>query len=128
MGIQEAVITCLSKYADFEGRADRPEYWWWALFVLAGWVILYVLMGRILGEDSGAGAVSGGLFCLAAFSPGLAVGARRLHDTDRSGWWMLLLLVPIAGWLALLYFCAQPGTLGPNRFGDALLYRVAHRR
>jgi len=120
MGIQEAVLICLAKYAGVQGRAARPEFWWWVLFVVAGWVILYVIAGVISGTESGAGAVSGALFCLAAFLPGLAVGARRLHDTDRSAWWLLLLLLPIAGWLVLLYFCLEPGTPGPNLYGDGL--------
>jgi uncharacterized membrane protein YhaH (DUF805 family) len=120
MGIQEAVATCLVKYVSFDGRASRPECWWWALFVVAVWVILYVVVGAILGRDSGAAAVSGGLFCLAAFLPGLAVAARRLHDTDRNAWWLLLLLVPVVGWAVLAFFLTQPGTLGPNQYGDGL--------
>ncbi len=120
MGIQEAVQACLTKYVDFEGRATRSECWWWALFVVAVWVILWVMGGAILGADSGAGSVSGALFCLAAFLPGLAVAARRLHDTDRSAWWLLLLLVPIAGWGLLFYYLAEPSMPGPNKFGDAL--------
>ena len=120
MGIQEAVLSCLSQYVGFEGRAIRPECWWWACFVVAGWVILWSLGGAIFGADSGAGPVSGGLFCLAAFLPGLAVCARRLHDSDRTGWWLLLLLVPIAGWLVLAYFLAQPSTPGPNKYGNGM--------
>jgi uncharacterized membrane protein YhaH (DUF805 family) len=120
MGIQEAVLTCLANYANFQGRADRPEYWWWVLFVLAIWVILWSVVGAVLGVDSGAGSVAGAMFLVAAFLPGLAVGGRRLHDTDRNAWWLLLLLVPVIGWLVLLYFFTQPGTRGPNRFGDAL--------
>ena len=120
MGIHEAVLSCLSQYVGFEGRAIRPECWWWALFVVAGWVIPWAVGGAIFGADSGAGPVSGGLFCLAAFLPGLAVGSRRLHDTDRTGWWLLLLLVPIAGWLVLAYFMAQPSTPGPNKYGNGM--------
>jgi uncharacterized membrane protein YhaH (DUF805 family) len=120
MGIQEAVIRCLSKYGNFHGRAGCPECWWWMLFVLAGWVILRVPGDIIFGVDSGAGAVSAGLFCLAAFLPGLAVCARRLHDTDRSAWWLLLMLVPVYGWVKLIQFFMQPGTPGPNRYGDGL--------
>jgi uncharacterized membrane protein YhaH (DUF805 family) len=120
MGVQEAVLTCLSHYADFEGRADRPECWWWFLFVVAICVILWSVGGAILGVDSGAGAVSAAMFGVAAFLPSLAVGARRLHDTDRNGWWLGLLLLPVVGWAALLYFFTQRGMPGPNRFGDAL--------
>ena len=76
-------------------------------------------MGAIvLGADSGAGGVLSGLFYLATFLPGLAVSARRLHDTDRSGWWLLIAFIPLIGSLVLLdIFMVQPGTEGPNRFG-----------
>lgn len=120
MGIQEAVEVCLTKYVEFDGRATRPECWWWILFVVAVWVVLWIMGGAILGVDSGAGPVSGGLFFAAAAPAGLAVAARRLHDTDRSAWWLLLLLVPIAGWAVLFYYLAQPSQPGPNKFGDAL--------
>jgi uncharacterized membrane protein YhaH (DUF805 family) len=120
MGIQEAVTSCLGKYADFHGRAAIEEFWWWMLFVVACCVILREMGDFILGADSGAGAVAAALFALATFLPGLAVGARRLHDTDRASGWLLLLLLPIAGWIVLGLFCARAGTRGPNRFGDGL--------
>jgi uncharacterized membrane protein YhaH (DUF805 family) len=120
MGIQEAVATCFSKYVGFEGRATRPEYWWWVLFVVALGVILQVVGALILGTDSGAGGVLSGLFYLATFLPGLAVAVRRLHDTDRSGWWLLIAFIPLIGSLVLLYFMVQPGTAGPNQYGDGL--------
>ena len=118
MGIQQAVATCFSKYVGFEGRAPRSEYWWWALFVLAVAIILAVLGSVVLGADSGAGAVLAGLFILATILPGLAVIVRRLHDSDHSGWWFFIQLVPAIGGLWLLYFMVIPGTQGPNRFGD----------
>ena len=117
MGIQEAVATCFAKYVGFEGRATRPEYWWWVLFVVAVAVILQIVGAIVLGADSGAGGVLSGLFYLATFLPGLAVSVRRLHDTDRSGWWLLIAFIPLIGSLVLLYFMVQPGTPGPNRFG-----------
>jgi uncharacterized membrane protein YhaH (DUF805 family) len=120
MGVQEAVMTCLANYVGFGGRASRPECWWWVLFVIAGVVILRSLGDFIWGVDSGAGAVSGGLFSLVTLMPGLAVIARRLHDTDNTAWWSLLLLIPVFGWGALCYLLLQPGEPGPNRFGDGL--------
>jgi uncharacterized membrane protein YhaH (DUF805 family) len=116
MGFQEAVTTCFSKYVGFEGRAARPEYWWWTLFVIVVGIVLR-LVGHIVLGDTGASVLSG-LFQLAVFLPGLAVAVRRLHDTDRSGWWLLLAFIPVIGWLVLLYFVIQPGTAGPNQFGD----------
>ena len=119
MGIQEAVSTCFSKYVGFEGRASRPEYWWWVLFVIVAGVILQIVGSIVLGVDSGAGGVLSGLFYLATFLPGLAVAVRRLHDTDRSGWWLLIAFIPLIGSLVLLYFMVQPGSDGPNQFSNA---------
>jgi uncharacterized membrane protein YhaH (DUF805 family) len=118
MGIQEAVIVCLSNYVGFEGRATRPQCWWWFLFIVAVWAILWALGNAILGADSGAGSVLGAMFGVVVFLPSLAVSARRLHDSDRTGWWLLLLLVPVIGWTVMVYFLVQPGSSGPNRFGD----------
>jgi len=83
MQMSAAVKTCLAKYADFEGRASRPEYWWFLLVVLLGSAITSLISVRIYT-----------LFTLVTLIPLLAVGARRLHDTNRSGWWQLLALVP----------------------------------
>jgi uncharacterized membrane protein YhaH (DUF805 family) len=118
MGIQEAVASCLSNYVTFEGRADRAEFWWWMLFVVAVWVIIWAVGGAVMGVDSGAGAVAGGLFILAAFLPSLAAAVRRLHDSDRTGWWLLLVALPVVGWLVVIYVLARPGTMGPNQFGN----------
>ena len=100
-----AVKTCFNKYVEFKGRAARPEFWWFFLF--------QVLVSIVLGMVS---QTLSGLAGLALFLPGLAVGARRLHDTDKSAWLLLLGLVPILGWLVLLYFFVQPS--GPaNQYG-----------
>jgi uncharacterized membrane protein YhaH (DUF805 family) len=116
MGFQEAVSTCFSKYVDFEGRASRPEYWFWVLFVFVVGLVL-----RLIGLLAFGGFVLSGLFHLAVLLPGLAVAARRLHDVDRSGWFLLLAFIPIVGWLVLLYFMVQPGTPGPNRYDGAMM-------
>lgn len=113
MGIQEAVTTCFSKYVGFEGRAVRSEYWFWVLCAVIVSVVFQAL-GAVIGTIA---AVLGGLFQLGTLLPSVAVAVRRLHDTDRSGWLLLLLFIPIIGWLVLLYFMVQPGTQGPNRFG-----------
>ncbi|AMO23453.1 DUF805 domain-containing protein [Ramlibacter solisilvae] len=105
--IKKAVITCFKKFAEFGGRADRPEFWY---FALAQFVVLFVL-----------GIVSWTLQSLASLVfliPSLAVGARRLHDIGKSGWWMLLGLIPVIGWLVLIYFAIQPGQPGANEYGQ----------
>ena len=107
MGIQQAFVTCLKKYADFSGRATRSEYWWF--------VLCEVL---ILGIASLISDWLPGLFALALVLPALAVGARRLHDTGRSGWWLLLMLVPFIGGLFLLYWAVLPSQPGANAFGE----------
>ena len=115
MGFGGAIKTCFYKYADFKGRARRPEYWWWTLFNVLLSIPLTVLDLVIEGAN-GRGTVSN-LVSLGLLLPGLAVGARRLHDTDRSGWWQLLWFIPLIGWIIIIVFLCQRGTQGPNRFG-----------
>jgi uncharacterized membrane protein YhaH (DUF805 family) len=111
MSFADAVRTCLDKYVDFDGRARRSEFWWWALFtVLVGIVagIIDAILGTS-GSFQGRGPV-GSVVSLALLLPSLAVGARRLHDTGRSGWWQLLWLVLLVGWIFLIvWFCQDSG-------------------
>ena len=122
MDFPSAVATCFSKYATFSGRARRAEFWWFALFNSAVFVILSVIeltfgdAHRWMMGEGGPGLV-GGVYWLAILLPSLAVTVRRLHDTDRSGWWLLLEFVPVIGPLVLIWFLATPGTAGPNRVG-----------
>ena len=99
MNFGQAISTCLRNYATFTGRAARPEFWWFFLFQ----VLLSIAATKILGD-----AISG-LVGLALLLPALAVGARRLHDIGRTGWWQLLLLTGI-GFLLLVYWWIQPDT------------------
>jgi uncharacterized membrane protein YhaH (DUF805 family) len=108
MDFMTAVKTCLTKYADFKGRATRPEFWWFALFSVG-----CQIFGQILGGDILSGIISLGLLL-----PTLAVGARRLHDVGRSAWWLLLLLLPVLGTLGLIFFFyIHRGQAGANEFG-----------
>ena len=114
MGFVEAVTTVLGKYATFSGRAARSEYWYWVLFsvivaIVAG-VIDYMLFPRIPINPAGT------ITSLALLLPGLGVAVRRLHDTDRTGWWLLLVLTVIGDILLIVWFCMK-GTTGPNRYG-----------
>ena len=98
MNFQEAIRICFSKYADFNGRATRPEYWWFVLFV--------VLVGVGLSLIS---PMLSGIFSLGTLLPSVAAAPRRLHDTNRSGWWQLICIVPVIGLIVILVFLAQEG-------------------
>ena len=120
MGFGNAVTTGFRKYADFSGRASRSEYWWWGLFVFLVGILALVLDAVLFPGLRRSGASVGVLQAiagLALFLPGLAVAVRRFHDTDRSGWWWLIWLIPIIGWIVLIVFLASSGTPGANRFG-----------
>jgi uncharacterized membrane protein YhaH (DUF805 family) len=114
MDFQTAVRTVLNKYADFSGRASRSEYWWWVLAYVIAYVVVAIVSG-ILGKFAMVLPV---LLALAVFVPSLAVSVRRLHDVDKSGWWLLIGLVPLVGFIVLLYFTVQQGTSGPNQYGE----------
>jgi len=111
-------VECLKKYAVFSGRAGRKEYWHFSLMYVLISVILS-LFDAIIGQldtRTGIGLLSG-LFALAVALPAIGVGIRRLHDTGRSAWWLLITLVPIIGILVLIVFWALRGDAGDNRFG-----------
>jgi len=108
----------LENYANFTGRARRAEFWW---YFLASFLINLVLniIDAILGLGMGGGiGVLSGIYGLAVLVPGLAVGVRRLHDTDKSGWWLLIGLIPIVGLIVLIVFWATEGLPGTNRYGN----------
>ena len=121
MSFQDAVRICLQrKYADFHGRARRSEYWFFILFtaiVSAVGGALDAIFGIRSGTYGGTGPIQG-LLQLILLVPTLAAGARRLHDTGRSGWWQLLGLIPVVGWIILVVLFAQDGQPanqhGPN--------------
>jgi uncharacterized membrane protein YhaH (DUF805 family) len=115
MGLGEAIGTCFSKYATFGGRARRPEYWYWVLFGLLVGIVAGTLDAIVFGSTSQVFSL---LSSLGLLLPNLAVTVRRLHDIDRSGWWMLILLLPIIGAIVLFVFMCLRGTAGPNRFGQ----------
>jgi len=108
----------LKKYADFSGRAPRAEYWWFYLLIIIGYVIATIL-DSTLGFTGAVGpyGVIMAVFALAMLIPSIAAGIRRLHDTDRSGWWLLIALVPLIGAIVLIVFFVTQGTVGVNRFG-----------
>jgi uncharacterized membrane protein YhaH (DUF805 family) len=105
-------LEVLKKYAVFSGRARRKEYW---MFVLFNTIIAFVL-AIIEALITGTSVVMT-LYYLAVLIPSIAVSVRRLHDTDRTGWWVLIGLVPFIGAIVLLVFCVMDSTEGENRFG-----------
>lgn len=109
----------LKKYADFTGRAPRAEYWWFVLLYVVGYFVASILDSILsLGSMFYAYGPITLLFLLAILVPSLAVGARRLHDTDRSGWWLLIGLIPLIGAIVLLVFFVSEGTPGSNQYGE----------
>ena len=105
-------LAVLKNYAEFSGRARRKEYWFFFLF---NFIIAIVLSA--IDAALGLGFLYM-LYALAVLIPGIAVTIRRLHDGDRSGWWILIGLVPLIGFIVLLVFMVLPGTEGDNQFGS----------
>jgi uncharacterized membrane protein YhaH (DUF805 family) len=111
-------IEVVKKYAVFTGRARRKEYWFYVLFYLIFALIIGIVDAMIFGVDPGLSTGPlGTIYVLALLIPSLAVGVRRLHDTSRSGWWMLLLLLPVIGPIILLVFFVLDSTPGTNAYG-----------
>ena len=108
----------LKKYAVFSGRARRKEYWFFVLFNIIISIILAVIDGvtGTLDPESGMGLL-GLVYTLAILIPALAVSVRRLHDTGRSGWWLLLLLIPLIGTIVILIFMVQDSKAEENQYG-----------
>ena len=101
MRFQDAVKVCLTKYADFGGRARRSEYWWFVVFT-ALVTTLASVVDAVIGTQFGNTGLVQLLATLALVLPSLAVGVRRLHDVSRSGWWVFLAVIPILGALILV--------------------------
>jgi uncharacterized membrane protein YhaH (DUF805 family) len=111
-------LAALKKYATFSGRAQRSEYWYFVLFnILIAFAIGFV--GGVLSSVVGASSivVVSAIYNLAVLIPSLAVFFRRLHDTGRSGWWWLIGLIPVVGWIVILIFMVQDSQPGGNEYG-----------
>jgi uncharacterized membrane protein YhaH (DUF805 family) len=130
----EWMLLPLKRYAQFSGRSQRKEYWMFVLFIVITSIVLSML-DSILGLGGGMsrttysngttfgtaanlnGGLLNGVFSLAIIIPSIAVAARRLHDIGKSGWWMLIGLIPLVGWIIVIVWYCMDGTHGPNRFG-----------
>ncbi len=109
-------VEVLKKYAVFDGRAHRTEFW---MFVLVSVIVSIglAILDAILGTNSAGTGLLQSLYGLAVIIPSLAVGARRLHDIGKSGWWQLLGLIPLIGIIVLIVWWAQEGHSGSNEHG-----------
>ena len=119
MDFATSIKTCFVKYAVFSGRASRSEFWWFALFDFIGGIVTVVIDVMILGysaEDNGPVNI---IFTVITFLPGLAAGARRLHDINKSGWWQLITLT-IIGIILLIIWWATVGKNKKNIHGSPL--------
>ena len=112
MGFGDAVKTCFQKFFVAEGRASRPEYWW---FFLA-YIILYAI-AAILDTALETGFVLASIVGLVFFIPLITAAIRRLHDTGRTGWWYLIIFIPLVGFIILIVFLATEGNPGANEYG-----------
>lgn len=118
MNFSTAISVCMGKYGTFKGRASRSEFWWFYLFtVLLSWG--GSIVGASTDSEIGADVVSTGI-SLIFLVPVIAVGSRRLHDINKSGWWQLLLLTGI-GALLLIIWWAKEGTKEINEYGEPIL-------
>ena len=136
MSFMDSVKTCFGKYATFSGRAQRSEFWYFALFLLLGAIVLSFVDSAVFGPrevvmmsaaDSFETGMSfnmswqpqpiTGIFMLATLLPNISATVRRLHDTGRSGWWYWIVLIPMIGIIVLLVFAASKGTDGDNDYG-----------
>lgn len=101
----------MREYFNVDGRARRTEYWMYLLVYLG-----VLIVAGILDAALGVGLI-GALVALAHLIPSITVGVRRLHDIDRSGWWLLVALVPLIGWIIAIYWAVKEGDAGSNRYG-----------
>jgi uncharacterized membrane protein YhaH (DUF805 family) len=105
-------VKVLKNYVGFTGRAGRPEFWWFALTNIIVSFVIGIIDAAIKSQ------VLGYIYDLAILLPFLALATRRLHDTDKTAWWLLLYFIPVIGWIVLIVFFCLDGTPGPNKYGE----------
>ena len=112
MNFLQSIETCFIKYVDFNGRASRPEFWWFYLFVTICWIIGFTL-----------GPVVESIIILGLAIPYISVTAGRLHDINKSGWLQLIGIIPLVGWIVMIIWCATEGEKKKNQYGFPIKYR-----
>jgi uncharacterized membrane protein YhaH (DUF805 family) len=115
MGFGQAIAAGFNNYFDFSGRARRSAYWYFVLFLFIVGLVT-ALLDIVLFAAKDIGPLNG-VFSLATIVPSISVSVRRLHDIGRSGWWVLLALIPIIGWIIMIYWACQPSALQQNEYG-----------
>ena len=118
MTFTQSIETCFYKYYTFWDRASRSEFWWFQLFLILLWIAI-VAAGSFLSAAAGGymANILSIIYTLVTLLPWIAVSVRRLHDTDSSGWWLLLILIPIIGFIVLIIWWALEGSTGENKYG-----------
>ena len=119
MNFVDSIKLGFSNYVNFTDRACRSEYWYWILFVFIGFIVAEII-DAVIGKP-----IFYTVFSLAVLIPNIAIGVRRLHDLDRSGWWLLISFIPLVGAIILIVWFCSKGTDGPNRFGQDRLAGMA---
>lgn len=119
MTFVQAIKSAFNNYVNFQGRATRSEYWWFFLFQF----LVYIIPSTLMNAETARGELGLGTLLylglvVALFLPSLALSFRRLHDTNRSAWWLLIALIPIIGAILLLVWTILKGTDGPNKYGE----------
>lgn len=115
MNFFEAISAGFGNYVNFSSRAIRSEYWYWTLFIVLISIVTSIIDIAVLGATQFSPITT--IFSLATLLPSLGVSIRRLHDLDRTGWWILLALIPLVGAIILIVWACTRGSVGPNRFG-----------
>jgi uncharacterized membrane protein YhaH (DUF805 family) len=106
-------LAAFKPYANFEGRTTRPQYWYFVLFNIIISLVLWLIDGAVFGQWQ---SVLGGIYGLVTIIPSLAIAARRLHDIGKSGWWQLIGIIPVIGWIWIIVLLATDTVAGKNQY------------
>lgn len=112
MSPKDWAILPVKKYAEFTGRSRRSEYWWFVVLLLVAYVVAGIL------DSVMTFGLASTVVALGLLIPNIAVSMRRLHDTNRTGWWLLIGFIPVVGAIVLIIFFAQKGVVGDNQYGS----------